>query len=155
MWQYIIKRVLLMIPTLFGAAVLVFCLMRLVPGDICEVKLAGEGAQVSEEQFDICRDELGLNDSLPVQFGKFIVGMVTFNPGNSMWTGKTIGHEVGLRFQLTLQLAIMTTIISVLIALPLGVISAIKQNTWVDYFVRTIAIAGVAGAAAFARARRL
>ncbi|MEM7250804.1 MAG: ABC transporter permease [Pseudomonadota bacterium] len=144
MYKYIAKRLLLMIPTLFGAAVLVFCLMRLVPGDICEVKLAGEGLQVSEEQFEICRDELGLNDSLPVQFGKFIIGLVTFNPGESMWTGKPIGHEIGLRFQLTVQLAVMTTIISVLIALPLGVISAIKQNTWVDYMVRTVAIAGVA-----------
>ncbi|MCH9674041.1 MAG: ABC transporter permease [Gammaproteobacteria bacterium] len=144
MYKYIAKRLLLMIPTLFGAAVLVFCLMRLVPGDICEVKLAGEGAQVSAEQFDLCREELGLNDSAMAQFGKFIFGLVTFNPGDSMWTGKTIGHEIGLRFQLTLQLAVMTTIISVLIALPLGVISAIKQNTWVDYMVRTVAIAGVA-----------
>ncbi len=133
-----------MIPTLFGAGVLVFCLMRLVPGDICDVKLGGEGAAVSEEQFEICREELGLNKSIAVQFTDFMVGMVTFNPGNSMWTGKTIGHEVSLRFQLTLQLAVMTTIVSIIIALPLGVLSAIHQNTWVDYLVRTIAIAGVA-----------
>ena len=144
MYKYIAKRLLLMIPTLFGAAVLVFCLMRLVPGDICEVKLAGEGAHISEKQFDICREELGLNDPLATQFGKFIIGLITFNPGDSMWTGRPIGHEIGLRFQLTLQLAVMTTLISIVIALPLGVLSAIKQNTWVDYFVRTVAIAGVA-----------
>ena len=122
MSKYIIKRVLLMIPTLFGAGLLVFCLMRLVPGDICEVKLGGEGATVTEEQLEICREEVGLNKSLPAQFGDFMIGMVTLNPGESMWTGRAIGHEINIRFQLTLQLAIMTTIVSVIIALPLGVI---------------------------------
>lgn len=142
--KYILNRLLLMIPTLFGAGLLVFCLMRLVPGDICDVKLGGEGAAVSEEQFEICRKEAGLDRPTILQFSDFMVGMITFSPGDSMWTGKPITHEVGLRFQLTVQLAIMTTIVSVLIALPLGVISAVKQNTWIDYLVRSFAVAGVA-----------
>ena len=144
MSKYILKRLLLMIPTLFGAAVLVFCLMRLVPGDICEVKLASEGENVSEEQFALCREEMGLTDSLPVQFTKFFIGYITFDFGKSMWTDKPITYEMGLRFQLTLQVAIMSTVIAILIALPFGVISAVKQNTWIDYSVRTIAVAGIA-----------
>jgi len=144
MSKYIFKRLLLMIPTLFGAAVLVFCLMRLVPGDICEVKLAGEGENVSEEQFQLCREDLGLTDPLIVQFTDFFVGYVTFDFGKSMWTDKPITYEMGLRFQLTLQVAIMSTVIAIIIALPLGVISAVKQNTWIDYVVRTIAVAGIA-----------
>lgn len=144
MYKYIANRLLLMIPTLFGAGLLVFALMRLPAGDICDIKLGGEGAMVSEDQFEICRVEMGLNRSLPVQFANFMIGMATLDPGKSMWTDKPITYEVNLRFQLTLQLAIMTTIVSVLIALPLGVISAVKQNTWVDYLVRTIAVAGVA-----------
>lgn len=144
MSKYIFKRLLLMIPTLFGAALLVFGLMRLVPGDICEVKLLGEGAQVSDAMLESCREEMGLNDSMPVQFGKFFFGFLTFDFGNSMWTGKPITYEVGLRFQLTLQVAIMSTVIAVLIALPFGVISAVKQNTWIDYVVRTVAVAGIA-----------
>ncbi len=144
MSKYIFKRLLLMIPTLFGAAVLVFCLMRLVPGDICEVKLAGEGENVSEEQFQLCREDLGLTDSLIVQFTDFFIGYITFDFGKSMWTDKPITYEMGLRFQLTLQVAIMSTVIAIIIALPLGVISAVKQNTWIDYVVRTIAVAGIA-----------
>ncbi len=62
MYQYIIKRLILMIPTLFGAAVLVFVLMRLVPGDVCEIKMAGDGAFVDPEALEICRQNLGLND---------------------------------------------------------------------------------------------
>jgi peptide/nickel transport system permease protein len=144
MYKYVMNRLLLMIPTLFGAGVLVFALMRLVPGDICDVKLGAEGTFVSDDQLELCREDLGLNKSLPTQFGDFMLGMATFSPGESMWTGRSIGHEVNLRFQLTLQLAIMTTIVSIIIALPLGVLSAIHQNTWVDYMVRTVAIAGVA-----------
>lgn len=144
MSKYILKRILLMIPTVFGAAVLVFGLMRLVPGDICEVKLAGEGASISEAQIDLCRDNLGLNDPVLVQFTSFFLGYLTFDFGDSMWTGNPITHEMGLRFQLTLQLAIMTTVIAIAIALPFGVISAVKQNTWVDYVVRTVAVAGIA-----------
>ena len=144
MAKYILNRILLMIPTLFGAGVLVFCLMHLVPGDICDVKVGGEGGLVTEEQLQLCRAEVGIDQPLTVQFTRFMVGMVTLDPGVSMWTGQPISHEIKLRFQLTLQLAIMTTVVSVLIALPLGVISAVKQNTWIDYLVRTVAVAGVA-----------
>ena len=144
MYKYILKRIVLMVPTLFGAALLVFCLMRLVPGDICTLKLGAEGGNFSEAQLNLCREDLGLNVAAPLQFLNFIVGIVTFDFGKSLWTGNQITHEIGLRFQLTLQVAIMSTVIAVMIALPLGVISAIKQNTWADYLVRTVAIAGVA-----------
>ena len=144
MYRYIIKRLFLMIPTLIGAAVLVFCLLRLLPGDVCEVRLAGSGLYVDQEDIDICRDELGLNDPLSTQFLDFIGGYVTGDLGESMWTGQPIMHEISIRFKLSLQLAIMTTIVAVVIALPLGVISAIKQNTWIDYVVRTFSIAGIA-----------
>ena len=145
MSKYIIKRLLLMIPTLFGAGALVFCLMRLVPGDICLVRLGAEGMVGSSEQMlETCRQQFGLDQPQWRQFLDFIFGWLTFDLGESMWTGKAITHELGLRFQLTLQVAIMATITAVAIALPLGVISAIKQNSWVDYVVRIFAIAGTA-----------
>jgi peptide/nickel transport system permease protein len=71
-------------------------------------------------------------------------GLVTFDFGNSMWTNRPIIDEIGLRFQLSLQVTIMATLTAILIAIPLGTISAVKQNTWVDYFVRTFTIAGIA-----------
>jgi peptide/nickel transport system permease protein len=144
MWQYIIKRLLLMIPTLIGAAILIFFLLRLIPGDVCELKMAGAGLYVDQEQIDICRANLGLERPILIQFWDFISGFVVLDLGTSMWTGKAISYEIALRFELSLQVAIMATATAVLIAIPLGTISAVKQNTWIDYFVRAFSIAGIA-----------
>ena len=144
MLRYVIKRLLLMIPTLFGAAVLIFLLMRTIPGDICYLRLAAGGGSVVQDVLDNCRRELGLDQPKLTQFIAFIKGLVTFDFGNSMWTNRPIIEEIGLRFQLSLQVAIMATLTAILIAIPLGTISAVKQNTWIDYFVRTFTIAGIA-----------
>ena len=144
MYRYIIKRLLLMIPTLFGAAVLVFVLMRMIPGDVCEVRMAGFGTFADPEAVEICRENLGLNDPHYVQFYELMKGYATFDLGESMWTGRPITHEIGLRFQLSLQVAVMATIVAILLAIPLGTIAAVKQDTWIDYCVRTFSIAGVA-----------
>jgi peptide/nickel transport system permease protein len=144
MYKYTIKRILLMIPTLIGAGVLIFILMRLIPGDICEIRLGGTGLAVDKDQIEICRENLGLNDSMPKQFFDFAVGVATLNFGDSMWTGRAVTEEIAVRFELTLQIAIMGTLAAVIIALPFGVISAIKQNTWIDYGIRLFSIAGIA-----------
>lgn len=144
MYKYVVNRVLLMIPTLLGAAVLVFLVLRLAPGDVCEMRMAGTGLFVDPEAVAICQQNLGLNDPKIVQFGRFIGGYFIGDLGISMWTSQPITHEIAIRFKLSLQLAIMTTVISILIAIPLGTISAVKQNTWIDYAVRTFSIAGIA-----------
>lgn len=144
MSKYILKRMMLMVPTLLGAAVLVFFLLRLVPGDICEVRLAGTGQYADPRDVAICQHELGLDKSVPLQFVDFIAGYATFDLGKSMWTGNPVSEEISNRFELSLQLAIMATIVAVVIAIPLGVISAVKQNTWIDYIVRGFSIAGIA-----------
>ena len=144
MYNYILKRILLMIPTLLGAAFLVFFLLRLIPGDVCELRLAGTGLYVDPEEIKLCREKLGLEKPMFMQFIDFLIGIVTFDLGESMWTGKPIMYEMGLRFELSLQIAIMATITSILIAIPLGTISAIKQDTWIDYIVRSFSIAGIA-----------
>ena len=144
MYKYIVTRLLLAIPTLLGAAFLVFVLLRAVPGDVCEIRLGGTGLYADPKQVELCREKIGLNDPLYVQFGDFVTGYLTFDLGESMWTGRPIGYEIGLRFQLSLQVAIMATLVAVLIAIPLGTISAIRQNTWIDYVVRTFSIAGIA-----------
>ena len=133
-----------MIPTLIGAAILIFFLLRLIPGDVCELKMAGAGLYADQEQIDICRADLGIDRPIMVQFWDFFTGFLVFDLGKSMWTGKEITYEIGLRFQLSLQVAIMATIVSIFMAIPLGTISAVKQNTWIDYFVRAFSIAGIA-----------
>jgi peptide/nickel transport system permease protein len=144
MYTYIIKRLMLMIPTLIGAAVLIFLLLRLIPGDVCDIKFAGEGAYVDEEQIELCREDLGINDSKMVQFKDYMFGLATLDLGKSMWTNTPVTEEIGIRFELSLQIAIMATLASIIISIPLGVISAVKQNTWIDYVVRGISIAGIA-----------
>ena len=144
MYFYIVKRLALMIPTLLGAAALVFFLMRLIPGDICTLRLATGGGSINPGVVKACRLELGMDQPLLVQFWLFIKGLLSFDFGRSMWTGRPIVEEVALRFQLSLQVAIMATFTAVLIAIPLGTISAVKQNSWIDYLVRAFSIAGVA-----------
>jgi peptide/nickel transport system permease protein len=144
MYKYILKRVLLMIPTLFGAAMLVFFLLRAIPGDVCEVRMAGTGLYADPAQIEICRENLGLNKPLVMQFFDFVWGYATLDLGQSMWTGQPITQEIKLRFALSLQVAIMATVVATALAIPLGIISAVKQNTWIDYVVRTFSIAGIA-----------
>src|SRR5262245_44816086 len=144
MYQYILKRLLLMIPTLFGAGLLVFTVLRLIPGDICVLRMAGGAGYVDPKAIELCQAELGLDRPYVVQFLDFIWGFIRFDFGNSMWTGRPIAEEIGLRFELSLQIAIMATITAILLAIPLGTISAVKQNTWIDYVVRAFSIAGIA-----------
>ena len=144
MFKYTIKRILLMVPTLLGAACLVFFLLRLIPGDVCELRMSGEGGYIDEEAIKICQHDLGMDKSKIAQFADFIYGFVIFDLGESMWTGRAITHELNLRFKLSLQVAIMATFVAVVIAIPLGTISAIRQDTWLDYAVRTFSIAGIA-----------
>jgi len=142
--KYIVKRLLLMLPTLLGAAILVFFLLRAIPGDVCEVRLAGSGLYVDEAEIELCREKLGLTKPLFVQFVDFVTGYFRWDLGDSMWTGKPVTEEIAVRFPLSLQVAIMATVVAVLIAIPLGAISAIKQDTWIDYVVRSFSIAGIA-----------
>src|SRR5258708_6190499 len=144
MVKYIVKRVLLMIPTLLSVAVLVFFLMRIVPGDIVELRFAGESAFAQKENLDKERARLGLDQPLWKQFVKWMGGLLRFDFGTSMWTGAPISEEIRLRFALSLQLAIMATVVAVVPALPLGVVAAPQQDTRVDYFVRVFSLPGLA-----------
>jgi peptide/nickel transport system permease protein len=144
MLQYMIKRLLLMIPTVLGAAFIIFFVLRIVPGDVCQLKMGGDGGYFDPEQIKICHQNLGLDQPLWQQFLTFVYGIFTFDFGNSLDTGKPVIEEIGLRFQLSLQIALMATLVSIVIAIPLGTISAVYQNSWIDYLVRSISIAGIA-----------
>lgn len=143
MRQYILKRLLLMIPTLFGVAVLVFLLLRVAPGDIVELKYAGTGAFAPKEAIERERAQLGLDKPLWQQFINWMWGIVRFDFGNSMWTGRPIIQEVSIRLELSLELAVMATLVAIVLSIPLGALAALKQDTWVDYCVRIFSIAGL------------
>jgi peptide/nickel transport system permease protein len=144
MKKYLFKRFLLMFPTLLGVAVLIFVLIRIVPGDVVELRLAGDSSAVSDTVLAEERAKHGLDRPVWEQFVTWVWGAVRLDFGKSMWTGAPIYEEIKLRFALSLQLAIMATMVAVLIAIPLGVISALKQDTWIDYVVRIASIAGLA-----------
>lgn len=144
MYRYIVNRVLLMVPTLVGAAALVFVLMRLIPGDICMVRLGSGGASVDPRALAVCHAELGLDRPLVLQFLDFAWGFFRLDFGISMWSGKPVAEEIAARLPISLEIAVMATVVAILIAIPLGTISALKQNSWIDHVVRTVAIAGIA-----------
>jgi peptide/nickel transport system permease protein len=142
--HYIIKRLLLMIPTLLGVAALVFFLLRVLPGDIVELKYAGTGTYAPKEAIARERAQLGLDKPILQQFASWLWGMARLDFGDSMWTGQPITHEIVIRLELSIELALMATLIAVLISLPLGTLAAVKQDTWLDYCVRVFSIAGLA-----------
>jgi peptide/nickel transport system permease protein len=142
--KYLIKRFLLMLPTLFGVALVTFLLIRVIPGDVVELRYSGDRGAVSQEILDRERARIGLDKPVWQQFLSWIAGVARFDFGTSMWTGAPIWEEIKLRFMLTFQLAVMATIVAVMLAIPLGVLSALKQDTWIDYGVRIFSIAGLA-----------
>jgi peptide/nickel transport system permease protein len=144
MFRYIINRLILVIPTLFGAATLVFILMRLVPGDICLVRLGSGGTSFTAEALNACHAEIGIDRPWILQYLDFLRGLVTLDLGNSMWSGKPVVMEIATRLPVSLEIAIVATIIAVIIAIPLGTISALRQNSWIDLLVRSFSIAGLA-----------
>jgi peptide/nickel transport system permease protein len=144
MHRYIVSRLLLVIPTLLGAAALVFILMRLIPGDICLVRLGSGGSGFSAQALAACHAEIGIDKPWFIQFANFIWGLATGNLGMSMWSGKPVVQEIATRFPVSLEVAVLATVIAISIAIPLGTISALKQNTWIDLVVRTVSIAGIA-----------
>jgi len=144
MYRYVLKRVFLVIPTLLGAAALVFVLMRLVPGDVCVVRLGSSGGTFDPKAIALCHAELGMDRPLIVQFFDFVWGIVQLDFGTSMWSGNPVTTEIWARLPISLEIAILATVIAIAIAIPLGTVSAVKQNTWIDTMVRLFAVGGTA-----------
>jgi peptide/nickel transport system permease protein len=145
MTRYIVKRFFLMFPTLLGVAVLVFVLLRIVPGDVVEMRFAsGQNQFVDQKMLDAERAKLGLDKPIWQQFVTYLTGLLRLDLGRSMWTGSPITEEIKLRFALSLQLALMATVIATVLAIPLGIVAALRQDSWVDYAVRVFSIAGLA-----------
>ena len=133
-----------MIPTLLGVAVLIFVLLRVVPGDVVEARYLAQGSQFVSQDLESGARKLGLDQPLWKQFTTWMAGLARLDFGVSMWTGAPISEEIKLRFALSLQLALMASCIATLLAIPLGILAAVKQDTWVDYAVRVFSIAGLA-----------
>ena len=144
MLSYAIRRILLTIPTLIAVAVLVFFVLRVVPGDIVEIKLTAEGGMVSEEEIMREKERLGLNDPIMVQFYKYMIGLPQGDLGISLWTENNVSSEIAARIGLSFELAVLSTVLAVLIAFPLGTLSALFRGSILDYVIRLLTIGGIA-----------
>jgi len=131
-----------MIPTLIGVAVITFVVMRLVPGDIVALRYAG--SSVPQDIIDKERALLGLDKSMVEQFLTWMGSLAHLDFGQSLWTGNSIIDEVWVRLPLTLELAVIASALAVVIAIPLGIVAAVKQDTWVDYAIRIFSVGGLA-----------
>ena len=148
MATYIIRRLLGLIPIMIGISIIVFLIMRMLPGDVAAMILMGGGedstAGASAEAVAELREKLGLNVPLYQQYFSWIWGLLKLDAGVSLWTQKPVFQEIWQRFPLTFELAIMGLTLSLLIAIPVGILSALKQNSWVDYLFRSVSVAGLA-----------
>ena len=145
MHTYILKRVLLFIPTLVIVTLLVFVMMRIVPGDpALSMLLGGDmGTVVTQEMIDAKRAELGTDKPLTEQYLRWVWGMVRGDFGISIFFNEPVSETLANRVPVTIQLAVMAQIIALVFALPLGVFSAMKQDTWADYVARVVTMIGV------------
>jgi peptide/nickel transport system permease protein len=142
MRRYIVGRLLLMIPTLIGVAILTFVIMRAVPGDIVALRYAG--SSVPQEIIDQERHILGLDKPMWAQFVDWMTSISHGDLGQSLWTGHSVIEEVQVRMPLSIELAVLATLFAVALAIPLGVVAAVKQDSWVDYAIRVFSIGGLA-----------
>ncbi|MBI4308648.1 MAG: ABC transporter permease [Chloroflexi bacterium] len=145
MWRYLARRLLLYIPVILMVSLMVFAIMRVMPGDLARVMLVGsEGVgQATPEALARLREELGLNKPLHVQYIEWLWGLVRLDVGLSPFTKQPVMEEIVKRLPVSAELAVIAVLISVTVAVPLGVVSALFQDRGLDYFVRIISIAGL------------
>ncbi len=142
MGAYLVRRFGLMLLTLFGISVIIFVLLRLVPGDIVDILFDSAGMVNPAEKLKIQQD-LGLDKPIPVQYAAWIGGLMHGDLGYSYVSEKPTLSEILPRLPITAKLAGMALGFAVLIGVPLGVISAVRQNSWVDHVLRVISLAGL------------
>lgn len=139
MLKYILKRILLLIPVIVGVAFVVFFIISLSPGDAAAML----APNATSEELEVIRDEMGLNDPLLVQFGRYMLGLVQGDLGTSYYSNRSVFSEYITRFPATLKLAFWAAIASVALAIPVGIISAVKQYSIADYGATLFALVGV------------
>ncbi|MDA1147377.1 MAG: ABC transporter permease [Chloroflexi bacterium] len=139
MQKYVLRRLALMIPTLVGLSMIVFLMVRIVPGDVVAL-IAGEYGAVSPETKAAILEDFGLADNIPIQYKNWLQQMLQGDLGTSLISGRSVTGELSSRLPVTFELGILSIIVSAAVAIPIGIVSAIRQNTFADYAGRSLAI---------------
>ncbi len=142
MGSYITRRLLIAIPSLIIVTILIAGLIRLQPGDVVMAMLS-EAGYLTDDEIKVMREELGLHRSFPVQYADWITGVLRGDLGESLWTRRDVLETLATRSRVSVQLALMAMTVAVLAAVPLGILSAVRQNTWMDYVARMFSITGL------------
>ncbi|MCH7678829.1 ABC transporter permease [candidate division KSB1 bacterium] len=143
MGKYIIHRLLLGVLTIWLVTVILFVGLRVVipavVGDVVDTMIE-ENARGDTALADALRERLGLNDPIPIQYAKFIGGLLTGDLGESFFNGRSVSKEIKDRLPVSLELGIIGLTATIVVAVPMGIVSALKQDTWVDYVLRSYAV---------------
>jgi len=138
--RYILRRIVLLIPLLFGVSILIFVIIRLIPGDPARLAL---GAEATEDQVQLMRRQWGLDQPLPVQYAYWIGHALQGDWGRSTVSRVPASDEIGLRLPATLRLAACSVLIACVLGVGFGVLAAVRHNTWLDRLSMVIALLGV------------
>ncbi|RAI59795.1 ABC transporter permease [Roseicella frigidaeris] len=141
---FILRRALLVLPSLFGLLVVCFLLIRLIPADPA-VALAGDNA--TPAQIEAIRRSYGLDQPLPVQFGRYLMDVARLDFGTSQFSGRAVAEDLAQRLPATLELTVAALLLGVGLGIPLGVLAAVHHNRWPDFLLRVVSVAGIAVAA--------
>jgi len=146
MYAYIVRRLLLIIPTLLLVTIIIFLLVRFIPGSVIDMMVAemtAQAGQSSELTAEKIEEALGLDEPIYVQYGRWLSHAIRGDLGRSLWTNRNITNEIFSRLPVSLELGILAIITALIVAIPIGVFSAIRQDTWGDYISRTFAILAI------------
>ncbi len=142
MLRYIFRRLLMLIPTLIGMSLLIFLMLRLLPGDVVDI-IVGPDSQVDDAARAKLRDSMGLSDPLPVQYAKWLGDILRGDPGTSLRSGKPVAELLRRALPITLELGLLAVVMATLVAVPLGVISAVRRDTAFDFGARVGGLIGL------------
>ncbi len=141
MYRFIVRRVLLAIVTLFVVSVATFFMLRLIPGDIVDLMVSDFGYAADRGAI---LAQLGLDKPVYTQFVDWFGGLFVGNLGDSLWTSRPVTHELARRYPVTLELSLIALVVSTAVAIPIGIVTAVRQDTWADYLLRSVSIGLVA-----------
>lgn len=143
MRQYAAKRIGLFFPTVLLITIIVFVIMRLLPGDVCLAILSDGEGNFTQAELQECRVELDMDKNLAFQYFDWIGGVFQGDFGDSLWFKASVMEELGERIPVTIELAVFAMLMATVVAVPLGILSAIKPDSWLDYLARTFTLAGI------------
>lgn len=142
MTQYVIRRLLMAVPSMLLVSLIIFSLVRLVDGDVVMARLS-EGGYVTDKQLAAMRAELGIDRPFVTQYLDYMAHLLRGDFGKSLWNSQPVWNQIVDHMEVSLQLAAMSIVLAVVIAIPLGILSAIRANTPIDYAARLFAVLGL------------